>query len=253
MDIAGSVALVTGGSSGLGLATARRLVRAGASVVITGRSSERGAEVARALGDRAVFVAADVTSETETKAALDAARALGDLRAVISCAGVASAVKTMGKRGPFPLAEFQQVLAVNLIGTFNVIRLAAQYMSEADEVRGERGVIVATSSVAAYDGQAGQAAYAASKAGIVGMTLPVARDLAPLKIRMATIAPGLFDTPLLGGFSEEARSTLGAQVPHPARLGDPDEFAALALHIVENPLLNGETIRLDGALRLSPR
>ena len=188
-------------------------------------------------------------------AALDAAGALagGVPRIVVNCAGIGTAARTVGKEGPFPLDVFARVIQVNLIGTFNVIRLAAQRMSQAAEQDGERGVIVNTASVAAFEGQIGQAAYSASKGGIVGMTLPIARDLARLKIRVVTIAPGLFRTPLLGGLSEEAIKSLGEQVPHPARLGDPAEYAALAAHIVANPMLNGETIRLDGAIRMAPR
>ncbi|MFG2518413.1 SDR family NAD(P)-dependent oxidoreductase [Streptomyces sp. NPDC048527] len=253
MNIAESVALVTGGTSGLGLATARRLVKSGARVVVAGRSAARGDAVARELGERAVFAAVDITSETDVATALDIADGLGTLRVVVNCAGRDSAARTVGRRGPFPLADFAEVVSVNLVGTFNVIRLAAERMARADEVDGERGVIINTSSAAAYEGQVGQAAYAASKSGIVGLTLPVARDLAPLKIRVVTIAPGLFLTPMLEGLPEGARDSLATQVPHPSRFGDPDEYAALAAHIVENPMLNGETIRLDGALRMALR
>jgi NAD(P)-dependent dehydrogenase (short-subunit alcohol dehydrogenase family) len=186
-------------------------------------------------------------------AALDAAAGLGPLRIAVNCAGIGTAARTVGKEGPFPLDRFTKVIQVNLIGTFNVIRLAASVISRLDEVDGERGVIVNTASIAAFDGQIGQAAYSASKGGIVGMTLPIARDLASLKIRVMTIAPGLFDTPLFASLPAEAIAALGAQVPHPSRLGDPTEFAALAAHIVENPMLNGETIRLDGAIRMPPR
>ncbi|MGK4585104.1 SDR family NAD(P)-dependent oxidoreductase [Kitasatospora sp. HPMI-4] len=253
MKVPGSVALVTGGTSGLGLATAKRLLEAGARVVIASPSRAKGREAAERLGRGAVFTAADITSEADVTAALDVARELGTLRTVVNCAGIGSAVKTVGRRGAFPLADFAEVIRVNLVGTFNVIRLGAQLISEADELDGERGVVVNTASVAAFDGQMGQAAYAASKGGIVGLTLPVARDLAALKIRVVTIAPGLFDTPLLAGVPERARAALGAQTPHPTRLGRPDEFADLALHIVQNPMLNGETIRLDGAIRMAPR
>lgn len=245
--------MVTGGTSGLGLATARRLIRDGARVVISGRSSMKGEEAAEELGGAAFFVPADVTNEADVTAVLDCAEGLGVLRVVVNCAGTANAFRTVGRRGPFPLKDFQRVVAVNLIGTFNVIRLAAERIGRADEIGGERGVIVNTASIAAFDGQAGQAAYAASKAGVVGLTLPVARDLASTRIRVVTIAAGLFDTPLLKGLPRKTQSSLGAQVPHPSRLGDPDEFAALALHIIENPLLNGETIRLDGALRMPPQ
>lgn len=248
-----SVALVTGGASGLGLATVRELHGQGAKVVIVDLPSSDGAVVAKELGDGAVFVACDVTSEADVAAAVDAASALGTLRITVNCAGIGNAVKTVGKKGAFPLADFTKVVNVNLIGSFNVIRLAAERMASAEEIDGERGVVINTASVAAFDGQVGQAAYSASKGGIVGMTLPIARDLAGLKIRVMTIAPGLFHTPLFATLPEEAITSLGAQVPHPSRLGDPAEFAALARHIVENPMLNGETIRLDGAIRMAPR
>jgi NAD(P)-dependent dehydrogenase (short-subunit alcohol dehydrogenase family) len=255
MKIAGSVALVTGGASGLGLATVRRLYDAGASVVILDLPSSNGTTVAKELGARAAFAAGDVTSPDDVTAALDAAQALADgpPRILVNCAGIGNAARTAGKDGPFPLDAFTRVIQVNLIGTFNAIRLTAFRMSQVPEEDGERGVIVNTASVAAFDGQIGQAAYSASKGGIVGMTLPIARDLARLKIRVMTIAPGLFQTPLLGGLSEEQIASIGAQVPHPARLGQPAEYAALAAHIVENPMLNGETIRLDGAIRMAPR
>jgi NAD(P)-dependent dehydrogenase (short-subunit alcohol dehydrogenase family) len=253
MDIAGNVALVTGGASGLGLATVRRLHADGAGVVILDLPSSQGKAVADELGARVVFSPGDVTSTEDVTAALDAAAALGPLRVAVSCAGTGNAIKTVGRDGPFPLEAFTKVVGVNLIGTFNVIRLAAERMSRVEEVAGERGVIVNTASVAAFEGQIGQAAYSASKGGIVGMTLPIARDLASLKIRIVTIAPGLFHTPLLGALPADALAALGAQVPHPARLGDPVEYAALAAHIVDNAMLNGETIRLDGAIRMSPR
>jgi NAD(P)-dependent dehydrogenase (short-subunit alcohol dehydrogenase family) len=255
MQISGNVALVTGGASGLGLATIRRLHDAGASVVILDLPTSNGTEVAKDLGDRAAFTPGDVTNPFDVEAALDAAAALagGPPRIVVNCAGIGNAARTAGKDGPFPLEAFTKVIQVNLIGTFNVIRLAASRMSQVDEQDGERGVVVNTASVAAFDGQIGQAAYSASKGGIVGMTLPVARDLARLKIRVMTIAPGLFATPLLGGLSEEQIKSIGGQVPHPSRLGQPEEYAALAAHIVENPMLNGETIRLDGAIRMAPR
>jgi NAD(P)-dependent dehydrogenase (short-subunit alcohol dehydrogenase family) len=253
VDIAGSVALVTGGSSGLGLATAEALLREGARVVIFGRGAARGEANAARLGDGAVFVPGDVTSEQDITAALDAAAALGTVRIAVNCAGMNSAMRTLSGRGPHPLADFAHVVQVNLIGTFNVLRLAAERISLAPEIGGERGVIITTASVAAFDGQMGQTAYAASKSGVVGLTLPAARDLAPLKIRVVSIAPGLFRTPLLAGLPDETVASLGAQVPHPARLGDPSEFAALAAHVVRNPMLNGETIRLDGAIRMSPR
>ncbi|GAB3274008.1 3-hydroxyacyl-CoA dehydrogenase [Kineosporia babensis] len=253
MDIAGSVALITGGASGLGLATAQELLAAGAAVVLLDLPGSDGAAVAGKLGDQAVFVPGDVRSEDDVRAALEAAAGLGTLRVAVNCAGTGNAIKTVGKDGPFPLPDFTRIIEINLIGTFNVIRLAAERIAAAEPVAGERGVIVNTASVAAFDGQIGQAAYSASKGGVVGMTLPVARDLARLQIRVVTIAPGLFDTPLLGSLPEDARRSLGEQVPHPARLGSPAEYGALAAHIVANPMLNGETIRLDGAIRMAPR
>jgi NAD(P)-dependent dehydrogenase (short-subunit alcohol dehydrogenase family) len=255
MKIAGNVALVTGGASGLGLATVRKLHDAGASVVILDLPGSNGTAIAKELGARAAFSAGDVTSPDDVESALDAAAALagGPPRILVNCAGIGNAARTAGRDGPFPLDAFTRVIQVNLIGTFNAIRLTASRMSQADEEDGERGVIVNTASVAAFDGQIGQAAYSASKGGIVGMTLPIARDLARLKIRVVTIAPGLFETPLLGNLSAEQIKSLGDQVPHPSRLGSPAEYAALAAHIVENPMLNGETIRLDGAIRMAPR
>ncbi len=253
MQISDNVALVTGGASGLGLATVRELHAHGARVIILDLPSSQGKTIAAELGDRAVFAPGDVTSPDSVSAALDAAGEPGTLRITVNCAGIGSGIRTVGKSGPFPLDAFTKVINVNLIGTFNVIRLAAERISQAPDAGGERGVIVNTASVAAFDGQIGQAAYSASKGGIVGMTLPIARDLAGLKIRVVTIAPGLFRTPLLAGLPPEAIASLGAQVPHPSRLGDPAEFAALARHIVENPMLNGETIRLDGAIRMSPQ
>ncbi|WP_280495509.1 3-hydroxyacyl-CoA dehydrogenase [Nocardia asiatica] len=253
MDISNAVAVVTGGASGLGLATVRELHGKGAKVVIIDLPSSSGEAVAKELGDGVVFAAADVTNEEQITAALDAAQELGELRVAVNCAGIGNAIKTVGKNGAFPLADFTKVINVNLIGTFNVIRLAAERISRTDPVGEERGVIINTASVAAFDGQIGQAAYSASKGGIVGLTLPVARDLASLKIRVMTIAPGLFHTPLFATLPDDAIASLGAQVPHPSRLGDPTEYAALARHIVENPMLNGETIRLDGAIRMAPR
>ena len=253
MEIRDNVALVTGGASGLGLATVKELHANGARIVILDLPSSRGQEVAAELGDRAVFSPGDVTSPDSVTAALDAAAGLGTLRITVNCAGIGNGIRTVSKKGPFPLDAFTKVINVNLIGTFNVIRLAAERISQAPEAGEERGVIINTASVAAFEGQIGQAAYSASKGGIVGMTLPIARDLASLKIRVVTIAPGLFHTPLLAGLPDEAIASLGAQVPHPSRLGDPAEYAALARHIVENPMLNGETIRLDGAIRMSPR
>ncbi len=253
MNLTDSVALITGGASGLGLATARTLHDQGASVVIVDLPSSDGAAVAAELGDRARFAAADVTDTDAVTAALDTAATLGPLRVAVNCAGIGNAIKTVGKKGPFPLEAFTTVIGVNLIGTFNVIRLAAERIAATEPVDGERGVIVNTASVAAFEGQIGQAAYSASKGGVVGMTLPIARDLASLQIRVNTIAPGLFKTPLLGSLPEEAQASLGAQVPHPSRLGDAAEYAALVAHIVANPMLNGETIRLDGAIRMAPR
>ncbi|MCX4750088.1 3-hydroxyacyl-CoA dehydrogenase [Kitasatospora sp. NBC_01287] len=252
MQIEGSVALVTGGASGLGLAAVRELRDQGAFVVILGRSS-RGKEVADELGERVLFSAGDVTSQDDVSAAIELASSLGTLRIAVNCAGIGNAMKTVGQNGPFPLAAFSRVVQVNLIGSFNVIRLAAARMCQTEDDEAERGVIVNTASVAAFDGQIGQAAYAASKGGIVGMTLPIARDLAQSRIRVVTIAPGLFRTPLFDALPESAVEALGRQVPHPARLGDPSEFASLVSHVVQNPMLNGETIRLDGAIRMAPR
>ena len=254
MQIENAVALVTGGASGLGLATARRLVAAGARVVIIDLATSPGVAVAAELDAGTVFTPADVTDEDQVGAAVDAALALGSLRIAVSCAGIGNAIRMVGKDGtPFPLAEFKKVIDVNLVGTFNVMRLAAAAMVATPLEGEERGVIISTASVAAYEGQVGQAAYAASKGGVVSMTLPVARDLAQHRIRVNTIAPGLFLTPLLSSLPEAAIASLGAQVPHPARLGDPDEFGALVVHIVQNPMINGETIRLDGAIRMAPR
>ncbi|GAA1777840.1 3-hydroxyacyl-CoA dehydrogenase [Nostocoides vanveenii] len=254
MDISGSVALVTGGASGLGLATTRQLLGLGASVVIVDLPSSKGAEVAAELGERVAFAPADVTKEADVQAAVARAAELGTLRVAVNCAGIAPPARTVGRDGsPFPLDLFTAVVMVNLVGTFNVIRLAAAAIAKADPIGEERGVIVNTASVAAFEGQIGQAAYAASKGGVVGMTLPIARDLAALKIRVTTIAPGLFKTPMLAGLPQDAQDSLGAQVPHPARLGDPSEYAALVGHIIANPMLNGETIRLDGAIRMAPR
>jgi NAD(P)-dependent dehydrogenase (short-subunit alcohol dehydrogenase family) len=249
MRIDGTSALVAGGASGLGAATARRLAAAGARVTIADLNAEKGEALAQEIG--AAFVPCDVTDPDQVEAAV--VRAEG-LRISVCCAGVGWAEKVAGKRGPHQFEPFRITVTVNLIGTFNVLRLAAAAMlaNEPDE-GGECGVIVNTASIAAYDGQIGQIAYSASKGGVVGMTLPAARDLASARIRVCTIAPGLFDTPLLAALPEEAREALGAQVPHPNRLGRPDEYAALAAHIVENPVLNGEVIRLDGALRMPPR
>ena len=255
MKIAGSTTLITGGASGLGRATAQRIRAAGGNVVLLDLAKSPGADVAATLGEGALFAPGDVTSADDVSAALEAAvKRFGGLQGLVNCAGIGTADKTFGKRGSADLAGFTRVIHVNLIGTFNCIRLAAARMAEnAPNAEGERGVIVNTASVAAFDGQIGQAAYSASKGGIVGMTLPIARDLAELGIRVCTIAPGLFDTPLLAGLPEAARASLGKQVPFPSRLGQPAEYAALAAHIMENAMLNGETIRLDGAIRMQPR
>jgi NAD(P)-dependent dehydrogenase (short-subunit alcohol dehydrogenase family) len=251
MQIEGGSAVVTGGASGLGLATAQRLAKGGAHVVLVDLPSSAGAEQAAAIGG--TFVPADVTDEQQVSTALDAAVEHGPLRVAVNCAGVGTAGRVIGKKGVLALEEFARVVNVNLIGTFNVIRLAAVRMLEAEPIDGERGVIVNTASVAAFDGQIGQAAYSASKGGVVGMTLPIARDLADKLIRVMTIAPGLFLTPMLMGLPQEAQDSLGQQVPHPSRLGQPDEYAALVEHILANPMLNGEVIRLDGAIRMAPR
>ncbi len=249
MRIDGSRALVAGGASGLGAATARRLRAAGAELTIADLNAERGEALATELGAR--FVACDVTKADDVEAAV---RAADGLRIAVCCAGIGWAEKTAGKRGPHAFEPFEAVVRVNLIGTFNVLRLAAAAMlANEPDAEGERGVCITTASIAAYDGQIGQLAYSASKGGIVGMTLPAARDLASSGIRVVTIAPGLFDTPLLAGLPEEARTALGQQVPHPQRLGRPEEYGDLAAHIVENPMLNGEVIRLDGALRMPPK
>ncbi len=255
MKIESASVLVAGGASGLGAATARRLHAAGASVVIADLNAERGEAVAAELGERAGFVACDVTDEAAVAAAVEAAASeTGGLRISVCCAGIGWAQRTAGRGGPHPLDLFATVVKVNLIGSFNLLRLAAAAMieNEPDE-DGERGVCVNTASVAAFDGQIGQVAYSASKGGIVGMTLPAARDLAVSGVRVMTIAPGLFDTPLLGLLPQENRDALGASVPFPSRLGQPDEYAMLVEQIAANPMLNGETIRLDGALRMAPK
>ena len=252
MKLQGSVALVTGGASGLGAATARRLAQGGAKVVIVDRDEAKGTELAKELG--ASYAKADVTDAAQIEAAIGQASQLGPLRVAVSCAGVGWASRTLDKTGkPHDLELFKTVVGVNLVGTFNVLRLAASAMSKTDAVDGERGVIVNTASVAAFDGQIGQIAYAASKAGVVGMTLPAARDLAPAGIRVITIAPGIFDTPMLGALPEDKRAALSADVVFPKRLGNPAEYGAMVAAIVENGYLNGETIRLDGALRMPPK
>jgi len=281
MDIKGTVALITGGASGLGAATARRLFDAGASVVLVDLPSSAGDAFAAELNTRgeapvevyveapgagnrkeaankAVFVPADVTSEDEVQAAVNAAAALGPLRIVVNCAGIATPGKVLGRDGVLPLESFNRVIQINLVGTFNVIRLAAAAMAATDpavtELGGpERGVIINTASVAAFDGQIGQPAYAASKGAVHAMTLPIARELARSLIRVVTIAPGIFETPMMAGLPQEAQDSLGQQVPHPSRLGRPAEYANLAAHIVDNAMLNGETIRLDGAIRMGPK
>ena len=255
MQIKGNTFLITGGGSGLGLATAKILVESGGNVALLDVNEAAGKQSAESLGKQAIFVKADVTDPDSVAAAIAATKqAFGGLQGAVNCAGIGSAQKTVSKNGPHDLGAFQRVLAVNLVGTFNVIRLAAAAMAERDVPEGqERGVIINTASVAAFDGQIGQAAYSASKGGIVGMTLPIARDLASYGIRVVTIAPGIFDTPLLAGLPEPARISLGKQVPFPPRLGQPREFGMLAKQIVENEMLNGEVIRLDGAIRMAPR
>jgi len=276
MDVTGSVALITGGASGLGAATARRLFDAGASVVLVDLPSSAGEAFAGELNEgnasggngrnanggkmekSAVFVPADVTSEAEVQAAVDTATQLGPLRIVVNCAGIATPGKVLGREGVLPLEAFNRVLQVNLVGTFNVLRLAAAAMAANEtastELGGpERGVIINTASVAAFEGQIGQPAYAASKGAVAAMTLPIARELARSLIRVVTIAPGIFETPMMAGLPQEAQESLGAQVPHPSRLGKPAEYANLVAHIVDNAMLNGETIRLDGAIRMGPK
>ena len=263
MDIKGAVALITGGASGLGAATARRLLDAGASVVLLDLHSSPGEALAAELNasgaeGRALFVPADVTNEEQVQAAVDAAVARGALRILVNCAGVATPGKVLGKDGVLPLENFNRVIQINLVGTFNVIRLAAATMVQNEpastELGGEeRGVIINTASVAAFDGQIGQPAYAASKGAVAAMTLPLAREFARSLVRVMAIAPGIFETPMLAGLPQDAQLSLGQQVPHPARLGRPAEYANLVAHIVENAMLNGETIRLDGAIRMAPK
>ncbi|WP_309626578.1 3-hydroxyacyl-CoA dehydrogenase [Methylibium sp.] len=252
MDIAGKVFIVTGGASGLGEGTARMLAREGATVVVADLQADKGEAVARELGG--VFVKCDVSSEADGQAVVAKAVALGKLMGLVNCAGIAPAVKTVGKEGAHPLAVYTKTIMVNLVGSFNMIRLAAEAMSRnTPEATGERGVLISTASVAAYDGQIGQAAYAASKGGVVGMTLPIARDLARSGIRNMTIAPGIFGTPMLFGMPQEVQDALAASVPFPSRLGTPADYAKLVHQIVTNEMLNGEVIRLDGAIRLAPR
>ncbi|MGK2899315.1 MAG: 3-hydroxyacyl-CoA dehydrogenase [Burkholderiaceae bacterium] len=252
MDIQGKVFIVTGGASGLGEGTARMLAANGAKVVIADLQVDKGSALAAEIGG--AFVKCDVSQEVDGQAAVAKAVALGKLVGLVNCAGIGPASKTVGKDGAHPLALFNKVIAVNLVGSFNMIRLAAEAMSRNEpEPTGERGVLISTASVAAFDGQMGQAAYSASKGGIVGMTLPIARDLARNGIRNMTIAPGIFGTPMLFGMPQEVQDALAAGVPFPSRLGTPDDYAKLAKHIIENDMLNGEVIRLDGAIRLAPK
>ena len=247
--------LITGGGSGLGAATARAFVKAGAHAVLADVNETAGTAMAESLGDRAVFVPTDVTDTAQVQNAVDTAGSrFGGMHGVVNCAGIVLGRKTFGRKGAHDRESFARVIQINLVGTFNVIRLAAAVMAQNESNDdGERGVIVNTASVAAFDGQIGQAAYAASKGGVVGMTLPIARDLARTGIRVMTIAPGIFETPMMAGMTDEIRASLAAQVPFPSRLGRPDEYAQLARHIFENPMLNGEVIRLDGAIRMAPK
>ena len=253
MDPTNTVALVTGGASGLGRATTERLLAAGAQVVMVDLNAEVGEQAAAELGDAAHFVTADVTNEEQVQAAVDTATGLGALRVVVNCAGVATPGKLVSRKGPLPLEAFQKVLNINIVGTVNVCRLAAAAMQEQEADGEERGVIINTASVAAFDGQIGQIAYSASKGAVAAVTLPMARELAASLIRVVTIAPGIFETPMMAGLPAEAQESLGKSVPHPARLGKPAEYAQLVESIVANPMINGETIRLDGAIRMAPK
>ncbi|MFD3374038.1 MULTISPECIES: SDR family NAD(P)-dependent oxidoreductase [unclassified Streptomyces] len=253
MQYRDAVAVVSGGASGLGRAVAERLHFEGATVVVLDLPTGAGREFTDHLGKRAHFVAADVTDASEVRAAFTTAAELGTLRVAVNCAGVATPGRIIGRQGVLPLDQFRRVVDINLVGTFNVLSNAAEVMAGNDPADGDRGVIVCTASVAAYDGQIGQAAYAAGKGGVVSLTLSAARDLADKGIRVVTVAPGLFDTPLMAGLPEKARAALEGSVPHPSRLGAPDEFAALVEHVIDNPMLNGCVIRLDGALRMAPR
>jgi len=255
MQIQGNTFIISGGGSGLGGATARLLGSSGANVVIADIKPDPSESVVAEIGSNARFIQTDVSDETAVKAAVDlAVSTFGGLRGAINCAGIGTAEKTLGSQGPHSLASFERIIRVNLIGTFNMLRLAAAAIAGQEPLEsGERGVIINTASIAAFDGQIGQIAYSASKGGIVGLTLPAARDLSRTGIRVVTIAPGIFDTPLLAGLPENVRQSLGQQVPFPSRLGRPDEYAALAKHIIENQMLNGEVIRLDGALRMAPK
>ncbi len=254
MDLNNKVVVVTGGASGLGLTTCQKLVEQGARVVAFDLNDEAGSALVGALGSRSLFARVDVTDSASVQAGIDRAVAtFGTVHVCINCAGIAPGGKTLGRNGALALEKFAQVININLIGTFNVLRLAAEQMARNEPENGERGVIINTASVAAFDGQVGQAAYSASKAGVVGMTLPIARDLAKLGIRIMTIAPGIFDTPMMKGMADEVRDPLIQMVQNPKRFGDPAEFAALAVHIVNNSYLNGEVIRLDGAIRMEPK
>ncbi|HEU4323646.1 MAG TPA: SDR family NAD(P)-dependent oxidoreductase [Roseiflexaceae bacterium] len=255
MNLTGLRTLITGGASGLGAATARRLAEHGAHVLLADLNEQAGTALAEELGSAAHFAATDVTDEASMAAAVATAHEqFGGLDALVCCAGIATAERTLGKEGPLALARFSRVVQINLIGTFNAVRLAAEEMAKnSPNPEGERGVIVMTASVAAFDGQIGQAAYSASKAGVAGMTLPLAREFARLGVRVVSVAPGIFDTPMMAGLPEAARASLGQQVPFPSRLGRPEEYAALVQHLVENVMLNGETIRLDGAIRMAPK
>ena len=256
MDISGKVFIVTGGASGLGEGTARMLAAKGGKIVIADMQADKGEAVAKDLGGapRACFIKCDVTSEADGQAAVAKAVSMGKLMGLVNCAGVASAERTVGKNGPHSFDAFKKTVSINLFGSFNMIRLAADAMAKNEpEATMERGCIISTASVAAYDGQIGQAAYSASKGGIVGMTLPIARDLSKLGIRVVTIAPGIMGTPMMFGMPQDVQDALAAAVPFPSRLGTPQDYAKLALHIFENDLLNGETIRLDGAIRLAPK
>jgi NAD(P)-dependent dehydrogenase (short-subunit alcohol dehydrogenase family) len=253
MELKDAVALVTGGASGLGLAAAQRLAAGGARVVVVDLPGADGDRAAERVGEGAVFAPADVTDEAGVTAALDAADGLGPLRVVVSCAGIGTPGKVLGREGVLPLATFERVVRVNLVGTFNVLRLAAERIARTEPIGEERGVMVCTASVAAFDGQIGQAAYSASKAGVAGMTLPIARELAMFGIRVMSLAPGIFGTPMLGGMPPDVQDSLGKQVPFPSRLGRPEEFATMVQTVFEVAYLNGETIRLDGAIRMQPK
>ena len=253
MDLKNTVALVTGGASGLGRATTERLLAAGAQVVMVDLNAEVGQQAAAELGDNAHFVSADVTDEEQVQAAVDTATGLGALRVVVNCAGVATPGKLVSRKGPLPLDAFSKVLNINIVGTVNVCRLAAAAMQAQESLGEERGVIINTASVAAFDGQIGQIAYSASKGAVAAVTLPMARELASSQIRVVTIAPGIFETPMMAGLPEEAQASLATSIPHPSRLGKATEYAQLVESIVANPMLNGETIRLDGAIRMAPK